>query len=544
MNAGDERGTAMKRPVRLIACLVAAVLATSCTVVKIKYLDAQALAAKGRRGKIVSVQSADASVVYNFSKDDPAIVKDGAIFGNTHSLRTFDLFEVAEIALGAAGPRIVLKDGSRFQATASRAQDERIECEAVKTVWIPLDEVGSAKVRTDNAAAAVFNAFAGIALVAGALVIDAVTYGADVPDFDETLTGSLIGSLFESGGTAGGGSGRRRSNKALLGEKESYDTAGETEFWTMEWTPVEARAGEDGKIRVPVDNRSGVPRGIDEAKLVVVDHPPGVSVAPDVLGTVRSFSAPVAPESAADGIERDIKDLVSAGDGVLWRTPGRDPAAVETPPLRDEITLSFHRPKGSRSTKLIVKAANSAWRAEFAREVQARGSPAAGEKNAKGKANKAGPVYQEWEYAKIRVRMLTVNSWQTAQALFAAGPLPPADMIYNLDLSDVGTDKVWLKLTLPAGYWLFDRLALDFGQDVPVEAIEAAAEEVDGPDAAEVLQALAAEDSTTLHLGTEDPPALLTFTLPPPKEGMARSVFLRTVSCYEMPPYAKDRKKG
>ncbi len=32
MNAGDERGTKMKRHARLIACLAVAVLATSCTV--------------------------------------------------------------------------------------------------------------------------------------------------------------------------------------------------------------------------------------------------------------------------------------------------------------------------------------------------------------------------------------------------------------------------------------------------------------------------------------------------------------------------------
>ena len=524
MNAVDKRGTGMKRQARLIACLAVAALASACTVVKIKDLDARALAAKGRRGKIVSVQTADASVVYHFSEDDPAIVKNGAIFGNMHSLQTFDPFEVADINPGAAGTRIVLKDGSRFRAIASRALDERIECEAVKTVWIPLDEVGRAKVRTVNAAAAIFNTFAGVALVAGALVLDyAINGDDDEVDPDDTLAGQMISSLFETGGAGASGPRLSKGNAALLGRKDSPGVAEETEFWTMEWTPLDVRPGEDGKIRVPVDNRTGVPRGIDEARLIVVDHPPGVSVAPDILGAVRSFSAPVVPESAADGLERDIKDLVSAGDGVFWRTPGGDPAAAETPPLRDEITLSFPRPKGSRSARLIVKAANSCWRAEFARQVPARAASA------------APSVYQEWEYAKVRVRLLTVNSWQTGQALFAVGPLPSSDMIYNLDLSDVGTDKVWLKLTPPAGYWLFDRLALDFGDDTPLEATEAAAEEVDGPDAALVLQALAAEDGTTLRLDAGDPPALLTFTLPPPIEGMARSLYLRTVSCYEMP---------
>ena len=530
----------MKRHVRLIACLAAAALATSCTVVKIKEMDARALAAKGRRGQIVSVRTADGSVAYAFSADDPPVVRGGAVVGHLHTIRTLDPFDIAEIMPSAAGPRVVLKDGTRFRVASSRPEGEGIECEAVQTVWIPLDEVAGAKVRTVNAAATVFNALAGVVLVAGALVMDYALNGDDEEiDPDDTLTGQLISSLFESGRGTGGRPRLSRSNTALLGRKDSPGAAEETEFWNMEWMPLEARPGEDGKLLVPVDNRSDVPRGIDEAKLIVVDHPPGIFVAPDILGTVRSFSGPVAPESATDGLKGDITELVSARDGLLWRTAGGDPAAAAAAPVRDEITLSFPRPKGARNARFIVNAANSCWRAVFARQVLTRAVPAAPEK----KAGKKG-VYQEWEYAKVRVRMLTVYGWQTAQVLFAGGPVPAADMIYNFDLSDVGTDKVWLKLSPPSGYWLIDRLALDFGEDVPVEAVEVAPEEVNGPDAAEVLQALDVEDSTTLRLDIGDPPALLTFAIPPPKEGMERSLFLRTVSCYEMPPNAKEKKNG
>ena len=526
----------MRWRVRLIACLAAAALASACTVVKVKDLDARALAAKGKRGKIVSVWTGDGSIAYAFSVNDPAVVRDGAVVGNTHTLWTIDPSGIADVAPGAAGPRIVMKDGTRFRVAASQPRGEQIECEAVQAVWIPLDEITRAKVRTVNAAAAVFNTFAGVALVAGALVLDAALSGDDDEvDSDDTFTGQMLSSFLESGG---GASSPRlsKSNSALLGMKNAPGVAEETEFWTLEWMPLDARPGEDGKLRVPVDNRTGVPRGIDEAKLIVVDHPPGASVAADILGTVRSFSAPVAPESAADGLERDIRDLVSAVDGVLWRSPGGDTAAVEAPPLRDEITLSFPRPKGARSARLIVEAANTCWRAEFARQAPARPASAAPEKQAGKKGQETGTAYQDWEYGKARVRLLTVNGWQTAQVLFANGPLPAADMIYDLSLEDVGTDKVWLKLVLPSGYWLIDRLALDFGTDVSIVTVDAAAEDVDGPDATEVLEALAVEDGTTLRLAGPDDPATLTFTVPPPIEGLERTVFLRTVSCYEMRP--------
>ncbi len=137
---------------------------------------------------------------------------------------------------------------------------------------------------------------------------------------------------------------------------------------------------------------------------------------------------------------------------------------------------------------------------------------------------------------------MTVIGWQTGQVLFAVGPRPAEDMIYDIDLGDVPGDKVRLQLSPPAGYWLIDHLALDFGPDAALEKAEIAPEGVDGPDAAEVLKALAGEDATTFVLYPADPPSELTFILPPPKEGMERTVFLRTVSCYEMPPQAGEKR--
>jgi hypothetical protein len=193
------------------------------------------------------------------------------------------------------------------------------------------------------------------------------------------------------------------------------------------------------------------------------------------------------------------------------------------------LTLEFPRPAGARWAKLIVNATNSAWRAQFAREVAATsGGAAPGQKKA--------PIYREGEYTKLRVRVLTVLGWQTGQVVFGGGPLPAEDMIYGIDLDDVGGDKVQLKLEPPAGYWLIDRLALDFSEDAPVEGNVVDAEDVDSPDAAEVLRALAVEDGSTLFLENPGEQSVLTFPVPPPKEGMERTIFLRTVSCYEMPP--------
>ena len=520
----------MNKQRRWLLCLALAALATSCTFYRVKDVDGKALAAKGTKGKIVSVQTAEGTVA--FAENDPAAVQGEAIVGNVYEALTYDPADVADVAPGKTGPSVVLKDGTRFRAASILADGELLECLAARTVCIPLDEVVRAKVRTVDTVGSIVGTLAGVVLVAGAVALDAASTDADEEiDYEDSLTLGILSGLFETTGGAPGRSGRRKAEKALLGSKGPSDPAGETEFWTVEWMPIDVRPDGEGKLLVRVENASGLPRGIDEARLFVVDRAPGVAVAPDSLGAMRALAGPIAPDAASDGERDDIKELVSAGDGVFWRASGDDAAAGRLAPARDEITFSFPRPKGARSARLIVSAANSAWPALFAREVAARPAPAAGDKD-----KKSPPAYQDWEYGKVRVRMLTVLGWQTAQAIFAAGPLPAADLIYDLDLGDVGTDKVWLKLSFPSGYWLFDRLAVDFGEGAPLEIVEVAAAEADGPDAAEVVAALDVEDGTTLRLDTGGPSAVLTFAVPPPKEGLERSLFLRTVSCYEMPP--------
>jgi hypothetical protein len=556
---------AMKRHIRWAACLAAAFLATACTVYRYQDLDAQALA-KAKSVTITRLQTADES--FAFSEGDPTTIKDGAVIGSLRTTYTITPEDIAELTPEKKMARVVLKDGTRFRVVGSETTDgEHIRCLAIKTVGIPLNEVVRAQVRTVNTAGSIFSTLAGVVLVAGALALDVALNTDDgVYEPEGSFTVDLIGSLIESIPDPPAGAHGLKSNTAILGMRDASDVAGEKEFWTAEWTPVEARPGEDGKVRIPLGNASGVPRGVDRARLAVVDHPAGVTVARDVLGAVRSYAIPVPPESANDKNGRDIKDLLAANDGLLWRTEGGDPGPGAKGLVRDEITLTFPRPKGARHARLIVNAANSTWRSEFAREVLARNAPsgttglpaatgssattglaATGQKAQPGLRPQGFPAssgYKNWEFNTLRVRMKTVLGWETGQVIFAVGPLAADDLIYDLDLGDVGSDKVMLTISPPAGYWLIDRLALDFGQDAALELVEVAAEGVDGPDAAEVIAALSDEDATTFLLNPADPPAQLTFTLPPPKEGMERSFFLRTVSCYEMPVEPKDKRTG
>jgi hypothetical protein len=543
----DERVTAMRKHIRLIGCLAVAFLATACTVYKYKDLDGPALA-KHRKGQILSVETDGET--FQFSPKEPPVIKDGAVVGAQHWSYTVDPVDIVDLAPERNAVRLVLKDGTRFLvASSAPGEGDVVKCEAIKPVVIPLDEVVRARVRSVNAGATVLGSLAGVVLVAGALILDAALSGDDDEiDTSDTITGGLVESFFADppfpkppAGPRG-----RRSNRTILGLADESSIAEEKEFWALEWTPVDGQPSEDGRLTVAIHNDSDVPRGVDEAKIVVVDHPEGI-VVPDVLGIIRSCAAPVPPEQASDQSGADIRELLAVKDGIFWRTAGGDPAPEDRSPSRDEIALAFPRPKGARQARLIIGASNTTWRCEFAREALARTSQSgrtplsaarAGKpkKGAKAKTTAEARSYKDSEFSTLRVRLMTIGGWQTGQVLFAVGPRPAEDMAYTIDLSDVIGDKVYLRLEPPAGYWLIDHLALDFSKNVTIETAEIAPEDVDGPEAADALAALAAEDATTYVLYPGEPACALTFRLPPPKEGMKRSLFLRTVSCYETAP--------
>jgi len=530
MKAAEAKETKVRKRDASIAWLMLAVLSTSCVAYKIKEMGPRAVAAKGKNAEIVGVQTK--TDYLEFRVEEPARVIDGAVVGKIHAAVEIDPYGIAEATRVKKRANVVMKDGARYEVLSSRLTRGRLDCEVLIPACIPLDEVRLAKVRVVNGAMTALSTIGGIVLLP-LLLVEALD---DDEDFGHELAEDIVYSAVESAIDAAlepsGEPAPPRSVNALLALKESPNIAEEQMFWIMEWTPVDAAPDENGKYRVRLDNSSGVPRGVDEAKLIAVDHPVGVGVAPDAQGILHAFSSPVAPVKAVDRTGRDIAPLVGKKDDIFWRSPGGDSAPVNAGNLRDELSLEFRRPAGARKAKLIVNATNTMWRAQFAREVLGRTGGAAPRSGAK-------PLYREGEITGLGVRLETVFGWQTGQVIFTGGPLPAEDAIYWLDLGDVKGTTVRLKLEPPAGYWLIDRLALDFGEDTPVDEILVDAEGVDSPDAAEVLRALTVEDGSTLFLVNPGSQSVLTFTAPPLREGMVRTIFLRTVSCYEIPPRLK-----
>lgn len=306
-----------------------------------------------------------------------------------------------------------------------------------------------------------------------------------------------------------------------------------------DWAVLDSLKPVDGRYRLLLSNELDEIEHVDELKLVVVDHPAGVSVSPEVSGRMRTLAAPVPPSAARDGDGRDVRNELAASDGLCWqgRVEGRDPDRDED--LKDELTLEFPRPAGARRAKLVAVARTTMWGSQAIRPLLAgQGRELSGYFD---KVDAGGPAllsllgwFAREDMYTLQVRVETTAGWKVKALVYGGGPVIAKDKAYGLDLGDVSGDTVRIRLTPAAGFWMIDRLAMDFSDDVPVRATEVAAVAARDGSGREVGLELAADDDHRLVLPKRARPAALEFPVPPEAPGTVRTVFVKARGYYDI----------
>ncbi len=292
----------------------------------------------------------------------------------------------------------------------------------------------------------------------------------------------------------------------------------------------------NGRLRLRVTNELQETDHVDALSVLAVDHDTDVTVAPDAAGRLHSISAPQAPVAAVDLAGRDALARVRTADGWGWesalepRDPGRDTD------LRDGLALSFVRPRGAVSARLVVDANNTAWAAWLLlRFVGAHGRTTAAwydSLNASPESARALGTQLARE-AFLRVEVRTDTGWAVRGLIWEAGPEILKRQAHVLDLDGVVGDTVQVRLTSVPAFWFVDRVAVDFAPERPVAVRELALVSARTSTGRDVAPLIAREDRRYYTLQTGDA-AEITFRAPPPIPGRTRSYVLRSSGWYRV----------
>jgi hypothetical protein len=306
-----------------------------------------------------------------------------------------------------------------------------------------------------------------------------------------------------------------------------------------DWCGLEHLTEKDGQYRILIANELDETEYTDELKLVVVDHPRGVIVAPDVAGQIHTFAQPHAPLSAVQNGNKDILPLVSERDSKVWKSGYEERSSPADEGLREELIFEFAKPGDAQKAKLLVNAAADFWGSQVAKEFLALHGNRISDWYAE--VNTRGPEYQKimsWylreELYLLQVKVETPSGWETRGIIYGSGPFVSEDKAYVLDIRDVPGDILRLKLSPPTQFWNIDYLAVDYSEDTPVDVMKVSPASTGAQTNPAVCELLKANDDRYFILPRAGVSAELVFPAPARKAGMDRSLILGASGYYDI----------
>jgi hypothetical protein len=291
----------------------------------------------------------------------------------------------------------------------------------------------------------------------------------------------------------------------------------------------------DGEYRLMVTNEMNETQYTNLMELLVVDHQAGVRVIPDEHGGLHALAALQPPRAARDRDGRDLLAWLARTDRLIWE-PAAAPDSAGN--LRQQVTLTFAKPRGATTARLVANVATGQWGSQmiramlelWGRDVHAYDA-ALDERQSARDSLLAWNLREELFALKIAVEEPT--GWQVRGILPGGGPLIAEDRVVPLDVSRAQGDSVRIRLEPPLGFWAFNAFGLDFGAAVAVRVDTLAL--VEARDSVRSVRAeLAAADERYYAMPNRGDHAYLTFRAPAARAGLARTVFLHSRGYYRL----------
>lgn len=293
-----------------------------------------------------------------------------------------------------------------------------------------------------------------------------------------------------------------------------------------------------GRYRLRLTNERPETQYTDQLRLLAVDHPRGTQVIPDRVGRMHVISDLHVPQTAIDLQEREALGEVRDADGLMWRGAPLETADLDDPSeLRDGLVLSFARPVGARSARIVVHGRNTEL-APFALQtfLELQGEELFSWYLGVARDNSLRERIRGWV---AREGMMHVFLWKDGQwvfqdALLDVGPALSKSQVVPIELDAHHGDTVIVKLESARALWEIDWVAMDVGPEprTTVREIEPRlARDEQGRNITILLASADEQYYVTVRGGVAD----IEFAVPDGPDGnLTRSVILKSRGFYYM----------
>jgi hypothetical protein len=268
-----------------------------------------------------------------------------------------------------------------------------------------------------------------------------------------------------------------------------------------DYLPLEGIKPANDKYQFRIGNIENEEQFINQVQLMKVDHPADVKVLADRHGKILSYKYPAAPVNATYDGSNDVTQELKFPDAQYYSF---DSKADENG--FSSVIVSFNKPAEATKGKLLVHAGNSKWSGYLYKEFASLFGNSY-EKWRKQQELAASSNAQQWQIDQglpLKVFVETDKGWQYVDHFALTGNTASRDMIMEIDLANVKTGKVNIKIESAFQFWDMDMAAMDFSNDKAVTAVILDPVAVTKNDGTTNLEELLQQDKKYTHLTGND----------------------------------------
>ena len=266
-------------------------------------------------------------------------------------------------------------------------------------------------------------------------------------------------------------------------------------------------------------------------ELIVVDHTAGSEILIDKYGNLCAISNPYAPLSATNLEGNDILPQILSKDSISYS--GYDPG--DDPNLTDAAILEFDIPVETDTVSICLRAKNSFWLDYlFTRFHELFGSRYNSYIDKQAEASRQELMEQMFDQnLPISVYIEKDGTWEYQDYFNIAGPMALRDDILSIDVSDISSGPVRIKLEYGLYFWELDYVGIEIkGDEKTMKQVVQLESAIDGKN--DHVQDLLIADDTLYYVQPDIGDFVeLTFKVPASK-GMQRSLFLHSKGHYKI----------
>jgi hypothetical protein len=293
---------------------------------------------------------------------------------------------------------------------------------------------------------------------------------------------------------------------------------------------------QDSVLRLRLANELNETEYVDKLAVLAVDHDSGTTVAPDGTGGLHSVGPLTLPMRARDVQGNDVLTQVSAADGRSWQSSVTSRDTAVTADIRDGIELTFPKPTGVTTARLVLDGNNTPWAALMMYAfVDAHGrATQAWYDSLDAEPERARRMFATLaREAFLSVSVWTGGGWRRQGLVWEAPPEVVKRQVLSLDLRRVSGNTVRVRLESVPSFWALDQVTLDYSPEHPVIATELnPSSAIDGR-GQDVLEPLAAADSQFFTMEQDDF-AEVRYRVPEIPAGRVRTYLLASTGWYRI----------